>query len=312
MTLQELGQIIREHREISGLSIEEIAGRIKVSARILRSIENGSMEGLPHVVYTKSFVRAFATMVGVEQNLLNDAVAKIFSAEACADVKVDSGFKACPPPPSNLGKGLAFVFCLILLLVGLATGGWYIFTEYGDTMLQYVKQPFSSGVPASNSSNRTTSREATPLDMAPLASLLAPHEGAAPANEIPSRNDVPVASSVSPSPSVSSPSGATALLLATPSAAEPVSPREARAAPQVEPVAQHVVVVKSRGPCWIGFKVDGVSKHYTTQTNEPFTITFDKSFEAVFGNPSVVEVTYNGNPYKLEFRPRESAKLVLP
>ena len=56
MTLKELGQTLREHREASGLSLDDVAARIKLSTRLLASIEEGATAGMPHAVYTKRFI----------------------------------------------------------------------------------------------------------------------------------------------------------------------------------------------------------------------------------------------------------------
>ena len=58
MTLEELGARLREKRIERGFSIEDIAARLKVPPRILKSIEEGCRDELPHTVYICSFVKS--------------------------------------------------------------------------------------------------------------------------------------------------------------------------------------------------------------------------------------------------------------
>jgi hypothetical protein len=55
-----------------------VSARIKISGRILRSVEEGSTTGLPHAVYTKSFIRAFGLQVKYDPDELNAALEKLF------------------------------------------------------------------------------------------------------------------------------------------------------------------------------------------------------------------------------------------
>ena len=91
MTLQELGQAIREKRTATNLSIDDVAGRIKISARILKSIEEGSLIGLPHAVYTKSFIRAFGLMVGYDPAELTKHLDELFPPESLERVEKTYG-----------------------------------------------------------------------------------------------------------------------------------------------------------------------------------------------------------------------------
>jgi hypothetical protein len=53
-------------RLASGLDLAELAGRTYLSPRIVQQIDDGCFEELPGGVYARSYVRAFATAVGLE------------------------------------------------------------------------------------------------------------------------------------------------------------------------------------------------------------------------------------------------------
>lgn len=67
MTLAELGVALREARESCGYSVEEVASRLKIMVRIVKAIEEGDKSSLPHPVYARGFIRAYAALVGVDE-----------------------------------------------------------------------------------------------------------------------------------------------------------------------------------------------------------------------------------------------------
>lgn len=67
MTLAELGVALREARESCGYSVEEVASRLKIMVRVVKGIEEGDKSSLPHPVYARGFIRAYAALVGVDE-----------------------------------------------------------------------------------------------------------------------------------------------------------------------------------------------------------------------------------------------------
>ena len=144
MTFEELGQLIREKREASGLSIDDVAARIKISTRILRTIEEGSMVGLPHAVYTKSFIRAFGQIVGCEPQELNATLEELFPPDAFDD-KSEPILRTYPALTyPDAGKRFALMLFMLVILAGLIGGGWFVAVNYGDKIIELVKTPFSA------------------------------------------------------------------------------------------------------------------------------------------------------------------------
>ncbi|MDR2605059.1 MAG: DUF4115 domain-containing protein [Desulfovibrio sp.] len=142
---QELGGKIREKREAAGLSIEDVAARIKISSRILKAIEEGAATGLPHAVYTKRFTKAFGLLVGFDPGELDAGLEEVFQAACLEEAKHE--------PVLNRNADLAYpgtarrfiaVVVFILVLWGVAGGCWYVAVNYGSAILEFVKQPFSA------------------------------------------------------------------------------------------------------------------------------------------------------------------------
>jgi cytoskeleton protein RodZ len=65
-----VGPILRQERLRQGLSLDEIAGRTRISQRFLAAIEAEDFGQLPGVVFTRNFVRQFASALGMEPDPL--------------------------------------------------------------------------------------------------------------------------------------------------------------------------------------------------------------------------------------------------
>jgi cytoskeletal protein RodZ len=61
------GDKLRRHREQRGISLEAISNTTKISARMLRAIEDEHFDQLPGGVFNKGFVRAYARQVGLDE-----------------------------------------------------------------------------------------------------------------------------------------------------------------------------------------------------------------------------------------------------
>ncbi len=111
MTLEELGNILREEREKRGLLIEDVADRLKLSVRVIRALEEGDKTSLPHAVYVRGFVTVYGTFLELD-------VEKLLSAEELHNDVPPSKAAFEPAMTKNRNGGRAillfFVFCLCL------------------------------------------------------------------------------------------------------------------------------------------------------------------------------------------------------
>lgn len=63
------GQLLRQIREIRGLSLDEIAQRTKVSRGHLRSLEEDTFDYLPPDVYVRGFIAQISKVLGLDPEL---------------------------------------------------------------------------------------------------------------------------------------------------------------------------------------------------------------------------------------------------
>lgn len=74
----EFGALLREAREQSGLDLKEISQRTKISFGILKGLETGDVLGLPGGIFSRSFVRAYSSEVGLEPEATVEAFLNAF------------------------------------------------------------------------------------------------------------------------------------------------------------------------------------------------------------------------------------------
>ncbi len=62
------GRYLRDHRKTKKLSLEAIAGELKIGMDVLQAIENEDLSKMPDKVFAKGFLRGFAKSVDADEN----------------------------------------------------------------------------------------------------------------------------------------------------------------------------------------------------------------------------------------------------
>lgn len=66
-TTAELGQELRRLREQKGLTVHDVADRLKLPTRQIEALENGSYEGLPEPVFIRGFLRSYGRFLDMDE-----------------------------------------------------------------------------------------------------------------------------------------------------------------------------------------------------------------------------------------------------
>ena len=69
-TPQAFGEELRRLRESAGFSLDDIISETKVSRRVLQALESGKFQYLPERIFSRNFVRQFATTIGADGDRL--------------------------------------------------------------------------------------------------------------------------------------------------------------------------------------------------------------------------------------------------
>lgn len=293
MTLEELGAALRAEREQRGLSIEDAANHLKIGARLLRALEAGDTSSLPHLAYTKGFIRSYSAYVGLSAEEVGAALAALEanSEEAAAQ-------HAGPPeiylaPRRNFKP---FFMALVLILLGV---GVYVAWQQGA--LEFL--------------NSQTRRMAQPAPMqrpdtadspAPLSATRPGPEGArtdSPARQPGGTDQPPVTPGAASAASVGAAqrTEAPAASQAAPVAASPAAPASAAASaagagterPAV--AGPHKVIITATEECWVHSSADNTdTRQFSLRKGDTFALTFSKSLELKLGNAGGVRIRYDG------------------
>ena len=70
--MKEIGEKLQVARENMGISIEEVAGDLKVTSEQIENLESGNMEYFKDVFYLKYFIRDYSKYLGLNKEDLID------------------------------------------------------------------------------------------------------------------------------------------------------------------------------------------------------------------------------------------------
>src|SRR5580693_5172181 len=76
-----VGKVLRTEREAQGREMAEIAEELCITKRYLRAIEEDDLKTLPGCFFYKSFVRQYATLLGVDEKRIWPGVEALTASE---------------------------------------------------------------------------------------------------------------------------------------------------------------------------------------------------------------------------------------
>lgn len=113
----DIGSRIRQAREQRGLTIRDIANTTKISTAALNAIEHNDFARLPGGVFSRAYVRAFATEVGLDADEL--------TREYRARFEIETAVGPLPPHKADWYDRVRSFYRLpaVLVTVGILIGG---------------------------------------------------------------------------------------------------------------------------------------------------------------------------------------------
>lgn len=275
--MSSFGEHLRQQREMRGISLDEIVATTKIGRRLLVALEEGQFDLLPGGIFNKSYVRAYAKCIGIDEE---EAVTAYLEAanEAPPDAKLIAQQHASIHS-DRVRDGSGFPLVPVLVLVVVAIGG-----VAGWKMYQQHKREREQRKPEVSVGQTST-----------LVPTAVPNIAAtAPAKGEPAPQD-----SVSQSRSGVAPehSAGVSNTFATPPAAQPSS---SEAASSQATAALFEVTVRPKDRAWVSIKSDG--KYLVRGIIQPPQVkTVHASNQVVFftGNAGAVDVDFNGKTIPL-------------
>jgi cytoskeleton protein RodZ len=152
MTLEEMGELLRQERERKGLSLEKAAIEMKISRKYLIALEEGQTGELPHPVYAKGFVKNYARLLGLDPEEMGAVLSNHYAVEdehpreiprhdahqdvvrqdlrdAVPSLKSRKASFASMSRQSGFKPSLWLVAPLVLVFAGVA---WFFFSSFGQ------------------------------------------------------------------------------------------------------------------------------------------------------------------------------------
>lgn len=135
MAVTGIGEELRRERTRQGLTLEEVSRRTKIPVRSLEAIEGNAFDRLPGIIFTRNFVRLYATDLKLNPDSM---IARL--------PKFDLESAPLPDPPKTEQKDrwdprviAALTSVLWLVTAGAAgTGAWYYYNHYGRHLISIV------------------------------------------------------------------------------------------------------------------------------------------------------------------------------
>ncbi|TSA49483.1 MAG: helix-turn-helix domain-containing protein [Nitrosomonadales bacterium] len=202
----DIGKALAEAREKLGLSIQEAAQQLRLSARQLHALEANDYSGLPGATFIRGFVRNYARLLQLDPEPLLHALGAP-APESARNITLQSEDIAI----SRRDRRLWLPYVVASLLVGLLLGSWMLYMDYRESHPE--KHVETAAEPSSAQSAGGYSPESVTLP-GTLPNADAPDS--APASELPV---APVASRPVPAPVAKPPVPAAAVQAATPALA---------------------------------------------------------------------------------------------
>lgn len=108
--MSSFGEILRQERELRGVSLREIADATKISIRFLEALEQDRLEVLPGGLFKRAFVRQYANHLGLDADRLVDEFVAANPEQSQAPA---------PRPPVAVSERAHPGGALLFVLVGL-------------------------------------------------------------------------------------------------------------------------------------------------------------------------------------------------
>jgi cytoskeleton protein RodZ len=281
-----VGEHLRRQRQMRGISLDEIVAITKISRRHLQALEDEQFDQLPGGIFNRSYVRAYAKCVGIDEE---QAVAEYQEAarEKAPDTRVIAQQHASlhsDRPRERTGFPLMPVLVLLVVVAG-GVGGWKVYQH----------------------------RQREKAQAATSASSAEVHEAPVNSNSSPPAVQT-LSSPLRPTPEASSPASAAPQAAAASSqlpAAPAPTPTSLNTADQTAVALPFELTVRPKDQAWVSVKADG---RYLVRgiIAPPAVKTIHASTEIIFytGNAGAVEVAFNGKGVPLTAGPNQPQTLV--
>ncbi len=324
------GQTLRMAREAKGMDVAEAARSLNMSESMLRNVEAGAFDKLNGHTFARGYVRAYAKLLGLDQEQLVTAFDRYTGTDATgSEVRALGRLEEPVRVSQNLMRMLS-----VAVLAGGALLTYLVWPEKavekaaseigiehvevesadGTTQIHLLDEPEDQAVAEANKPAEVEPAPATAELSAPETPAVAASEMAAPL--APAAPASAPAVTVAPTPATPAAAIPPAAASVVPDAA-PVTPMAAAPAatqPQAVPAGQALVQVQFSADCWTQLTdADGkVLFSALKRKGELLELAGKPPFELRLGYARGAQVSLNGQPVDVApFTSGETARMKL-
>lgn len=126
LSLQAVGKLLVEARETAGLSVDDVAARLRLTPRQVQALESGEMDALPGIAFVRGFLRNYAKLLQIDAGPLLEACRTHIPDPAQSQISLHS---------ENIlivgreRKGRT-VYLAASVIVVLALAGWLAYMDF--------------------------------------------------------------------------------------------------------------------------------------------------------------------------------------
>lgn len=304
--LMELGSRLKEQRRSLGLEREEIAIKIKVSAKTLHALEEAIVDSFPQPVFSRGFARSYAEAMGMNMDEMNQLITAAFPSDLINNINPELSATAREQAitinqPSN---SKPMMLAIPLLIAALALVGWFVYRSFAPGIMDAMQSP------------PPVTQQSAPVRPAPVQPV---EEAPAPAEEQTAEELQPSAGPVQTAQAQAAQASAQSAQPAPQPEASVVNlpanhvPQSNARADSPIPAGMKRVSLFAKYECWVGaeFDVSG-RRSFTLEAGQTFVLDFRDNLTLTLGNSGAIDMSYNGQPYNINGRFREAKVLHFP
>lgn len=274
-----LGQTLRQARERRGLSIEDVAQALRLSARIVGALEDDAFERLPGPTYVRGYLRNYAQFLELAPQPLIDAYGTLPQAARRTELTSPAPVRQVTSSDMMVRLGTAVVAVVMFGLAAL----WWIGHE-----------PTVTG-PRTNVSSETTDRAPPPVLPGTAPNAAGPDEKTSATTQAEENQEATAAPTGKPATSSQAEKPAAAPPVAT---TEPARESVATPAPDANVPLSHLVLYVHEDS-WADVR-DAQQRRLLYETipaGRVVTVDGVAPLSVFLGNVAGVTVEFNGEPY---------------
>lgn len=290
------GENLRREREMRAVTLEEIAESTKISTRLLKALESDQFSELPGGVFTRSFIRAYAQYLGLDEEHV------LAEYKRAAGAPSDNDLTRLVPNKSVRSLAGPQARLLSWVLIAILLGSGYAVYRYAHRTVEIKPAEIPSSAATDTSGSPDSSRPVPggPQSSAPAGANPSSQSGTGSAARGATTPDAPGSQ-----PSSGMPSGADSTSGGAPKAtAAPASP--------VLGEGDLVLQVSTTEDAWMAVAADGKTLlQHRLPANSVRIFRAKESFDVTTANAQATVLALNGETQKPLGREGEFQKVHL-